>query len=121
MKVLWITNILFPEAISLITKRPSNPYGGGWMLGSANSLTNNKNVELYVATVSGCVSRLTYVEGEKIHYAVIPIGKGNIKYNKDYERYWIQIQNKFNPDIVHIHGTEFTQGLAYVKAIGKKM
>ena len=47
-------------------------------------------------------------------------GKGNKKYNPDYEHLWIEVRDVVQPDVVHIHGTEFTHGLAYVNACGSK-
>ena len=51
MKVLWITNILFPEAEHLLTGSGELKSSGGWMQGAANALLNNKEVRLCVASV----------------------------------------------------------------------
>lgn len=120
MKVLWITNILFPEAESLINNKLSFKESGGWMLGAANSLLNYSDIELSIATTSNLVKNLTIKNGEKICYYIIPLGRGRDFYNEEFEKYWIEIKKKFNPDIVHIHGTEYTHGLSYVKACGMK-
>ena len=52
MKVLWITNILFPEVEQILTGSGELKSTGGWMLGMANALINSGKVELFVATVS---------------------------------------------------------------------
>lgn len=117
MKVLWITNIVFPEALKLIGTN-SKSHAGGWMISSANDLASADNVELTIASISSAVKELTFVKGLKLSYVLLPYGKGNLTYNKEYERYWIKIKGQYNPDVVHIHGTEFTQGLSYVKACG---
>lgn len=119
MKVLWITNILFPEAISLINNRNDLKSSGGWMLGLANSLQKETQIELSVATVSPFVKSLTILKGKNTTYYVIPLGKGNFKYNKEYEPYWEKIYHTAKPDIVHIHGTEFSHGLAFMNACPK--
>lgn len=118
MKVLWITNIVFPEAQSLLTGAEDLKASGGWMLGAANALLDRQDVELHVATTSRNVCKLNMLKGLKITYYLIPYGKGNIKYNSEYEHYWRQIKSIVQPDIVHIHGTEFSHGLAYMKACG---
>lgn len=118
MKVLWITNILFPEAEALITKRSDFKSSGGWLLGASESLVRDDRVELAVATVSTIVKDYTCIGGVKIKYYIIPFGKGNLKYNKDYEGYFKRIQQDFHPDLIHIHGTEYTHGLSYVNACG---
>lgn len=118
MNVLWITNILFPEADQLLTGSGELRATGGWMLGAANALLTNDDIHLSVASVSAKVLDLTILKGEKIDYYVLPLGKGNEKYNSDYEQYWKEVNARVQPDIVHIHGTEYAHGYAYMKACG---
>ena len=113
MKVLWITNIVFPEAQSKFLSNSELKSSGGWMLGAAENLVNGYNIELYVASVSPLVNELQRIEGEEIVYYIIPYGKGNLKPNPTYQEYWLQIRSTINPDIVHIHGTEFSHGCEY--------
>lgn len=120
MKVLWITNIIFPEANALLTGHGEHKSSGGWMLASANALTKLKEYNLIVACVSNSVKELKIFHGKNIKYYILPYGKGNKKYNSDYEHFWTKISEIEKPDIVHIHGTEFSHGLAYVKACGNK-
>ena len=120
MKILWITNILFPEAEEKLTGKGDFRSSGGWMLASAELLIQHEEVKLYVATVSSLVRKLEVIEGKQITYYVLPYGKGNIKYNKVYESYWRLIKEQVKPDVVHIHGTEYTQGLAYIRACGNE-
>lgn len=117
MKILWITNILFPEAENLITKKGELRSSGGWMLGAAEALLNSsKEISLSVATVSPLVKQLTLVQGNRITYYVLPLGKGNSYPNKEYEPYWKEINDQLQPDVVHIHGTEYSHGLAFLNA-----
>lgn len=119
MNILWITNIEFPEATQLILGSGELKSTGGWLLGAAETLLENcKDVKLSVATVSHNVKRLEVLKGEKITYHLIPYGKGNLKKNKDYIPLWKHINEIAKPDVVHIHGTEFSHGLAYVDACG---
>lgn len=118
MRVLWITNIVFPEAHSLIKGEGSLKTSGGWMIGMADALVQQSNIDLTVATVTSKVNKLTKLEGERITYYLLPLGKGNKRLNHDYEPLWRVIKNAVNPDVVHIHGTEFTHGLAYIEACG---
>ena len=103
MNVLWITNILFPEAEQLLTGSGELKASGGWMLGAANALLQNKEVKLTVASVSAKVCKLTKLKGHNILYYVFPMGKGNLRYNEEYFTYWTQIQESIKPDVVHIH------------------
>ena len=119
MRILWITNNIFPEATKLLTGKGESKETGGWVLGAADSLLNsNNNIKLHVASVSKLVKSFTTLIGEHITHHIIPYGKGNIKYNSSYEKYWCQIKELVRPDIVHIHGTEYAHGLAYLNACG---
>ena len=118
MKILWITNILFPEAEQLLNGAGELKATGGWMLGAANALLQNKEVKLTVASVSTKVHKLSKLEGHDILYYIIPMGKGNMNFNMEYCKYWQQVNNDVNPDVVHIHGTECSHGYAYMSACG---
>lgn len=118
MKILWITNIVFPEAQSLLSGEGSLKSSGGWLLGAANALTANHNINLTIATVSRDVNCLTCLQGEKTTYYLLPFGKGNTCINPEYKSLWRDVCNKVHPDVVHIHGTEYSHGLAYIEACG---
>lgn len=118
MRVLWITNIVFPEALAELTGSSEFKSSGGWMLGAANALLENHDIELHVASVSPLVKETNKIAGERITYHIIPLGKGNQKENHEYERHWQKVKSIVNPDVVHIHGTEFSHGYAYMKACG---
>lgn len=118
MKVLWITNIALPEALELLTGRGSLKSSGGWLIGAAEMLCKQPEFHLTVATVSNQVKKLTRLEGESITYYLLPLGKGNDKVNHDYEPLWKEVNKEVKPDVVHLHGTEFSHGLAYLVACG---
>lgn len=118
MKVLWITNITFPEALSALTDTKELKSSGGWMLGAANELLKKDFVKLYIVSVSNKVKKPTKIIGEEIVYYVIPLGKGNTRLNMEYMLFFQQIKKEVQPDVVHIHGTEFSHGNAYLKACG---
>lgn len=118
MNILWITNILFPEASSKLTGQKELKATGGWLLGAAKMLEQIDGINLSVAAVSPLVNKLEIVKGEKITYYVLPYGKGNLTYNKEYESSWKEVKDIVKPDVVHLHGTEYTHGLAYIKACG---
>lgn len=119
MRILWITNILFPEAEKNLKQCGELRTSGGWILASAeNLLLVDEKIQLYVATVSSLVSDLVVIKGERIIYYVIPLGKGNTHINRDYDKYWKSIFDEIAPDVTHIHGTEFSHGFSYLKTCG---
>jgi glycosyltransferase involved in cell wall biosynthesis len=77
-----------------------------------------EGTELTVATPSNAVTEFTEVKGERIRYFLFPLGKGNLKKNDEYRKYWRIIHDLVQPDVVHIHGTEFSHGLAYIDECG---
>ena len=117
MKVLWITNVVFPEAMIMLKGDGTFKTTGGWMLASAEYLIG-LGCELVVATVSRDVDTLVHMKGKSIVYYLIPYGRGNLRENPLYEPYWNKINENEKPDIVHIHGSEFSHGLSYVRVTG---
>jgi glycosyltransferase involved in cell wall biosynthesis len=116
VKALWITNVLMPDVAEVLGEKRT--YLGGWMVAAANELIKNNDVELYCATVSNQTRTLVKVRKGLITYYLLPLSKSKIKYNAALEKYWKLIREEVNPDIVHIHGTEYAHGLAWIKACG---
>jgi glycosyltransferase involved in cell wall biosynthesis len=117
MKILWITNVLFPDICEVIGIAP--PVTGGWMKSSAQAILNLDNgVELAVASLYGNKFRKEVIK--EVTYYCLPFDFYNIKYNASEEETWKKIAMDFKPDIIHIHGTEYPHGLAYIKANGVK-
>lgn len=112
MKILWIVNTIF--------KYPAEKLGiketcfGGWLTSLANGLIEKEEINLAVVTTYCGRGIKKYFDG-KITYYLIPGGE-TIKYNKKQEGYWKIIVEEFEPQLVHIHGTEYAHGLAFLKA-----
>lgn len=116
MKVLWITNIMLPPLAK--AKGLPVPAVGGWMYSSLKRLREQSGFDIAVATVYSGV-KLDITEAEGIKYYLLPLkGKSAIKYYPFLEQYWQQVHNDFKPDVIHIHGSEYPHGLAYVRACG---
>lgn len=117
MKVLWITNILLPDA-SRALGLPA-PVTGGWMHSSARKLAGREDVELAVASPwQG--KELKKIMAGGISYYLIPVKGDMARYHVSLEKEWLSVKRDFMPDVVHIHGTEFAHGLSYLKACGSK-
>lgn len=116
IEVLWITNIMLPSLAKHLGL-PS-PVVGGWMSGLAENLIK-KGVNLTVATCGKEEFYLSNIEG--INFLSIEhSGEGHF-YDSKLEEKWLILTEKYNikPDITHIHGTEFTFGLAYINSFPK--
>ena len=117
MKVLWITNVLFPDICNKIGVKP--PVTGGWMKASARAIIDvGCGIELAVATLYGNNYRKEVING--IIYYCLPFNVYNNKYDCRLESWWSKVSEDFKPDVVHIHGTEFPHGLAYLKGVGSE-
>ncbi len=118
MKLLWITNILFPDISKELGSESS--VGGGWMKSSAFLLLQHyPNIELAVAACYNGDSLLKKVIKDVTYYC-LPSNRGSIKYTPSIEPIWQEIRDEFQPNVVHIHGTEFSHGLGYIKACGNE-
>lgn len=113
MKVLWIVNTIFP-APSIALGLPV-PVLGGWMYGLADQVAKSNGIRLAVVTTySG--SELRKISISEIDYFLLPC-KDKIKYDTALEILWEKVCKDFQPDIIHIHGTEFAHGLACMRKL----
>lgn len=116
MRVLWITNIMLPP-ICVAMGFPVVS-SGGWIFSSLKRLVGKRNIEFAVATVYNG-SKFISKKVEDINYYLLPLNRlDDTKYQRSLEKLWISVKEDFGPDIVHIHGTEFAHGLAYIKSCG---
>lgn len=91
---------------------------GGWMISSLKKLKELPNIEIAVATFDKG-SKVVDVTVDGIRYFLVPThGRNPQKYIKKLECEWGKIKEIYRPDVVHIHGTEFPHGLAWIKACG---
>jgi glycosyltransferase involved in cell wall biosynthesis len=113
MNVLWITNIQFPATCQKLGIPPHA--GGGWMYSLAMELIKQEGIILSIGTVYDGKSFQKYVINSIVYY-LVPKSKPNTQYDKTLEAHWLRITEQFNPDIIHIHGTEYAHGLACIRA-----
>jgi glycosyltransferase involved in cell wall biosynthesis len=118
MKVLWLSNVLFPDVCKEIGVAAS--VVGGWMYSGARALiAANPEIKLAVATLySG--EKLRCVDNNGITYYLVPNKGGDLQYNCRLELYYKEIVFRLKPDIIHIHGSEYPHSLAYVRSCGGK-
>lgn len=114
MKVLWITNnLLLPVCKKINAPEPTRC---GWMYSSLQTLKSCTNdLKIAVATVySG--NHFQKYEIESVIYYLIPLKGNKSKYQKKLESSWKKVNDDFQPDLVHLHGTEYAHGLAFLKS-----
>lgn len=113
MKILWVTNTMFPDlAVALGQK---SPVVGGWMYGLAKDLSLTENTNLVVATAKNAIIDQKETVND-ITYYLLKASKPINLYDVNLESKWEKIIDEIKPDLVHIHGTEYAHGLALMRA-----
>jgi len=117
MRVLWITNIALPPICD--DQGWHIPAAGGWMYSSLKGLYTSDNKLIMAAATVYPGNDLIVKDIDDIRYYLLPLkGKSSITYNQHLESLWQIVKEDFQPDVVHIHGSEYPHGLAYVNACG---
>ncbi len=113
MKVLWIVNMVMPELAEHL--KTQTGASGTWMIDISRMLAEEPSIDLAIACVHGSSFKKEKLNG--ITYYTLPgTGKNMLFYTKKYESIWKEIDRDFSPDIVHLHGTEYSHGLSFLRA-----
>lgn len=99
MKVLWVTNILFPEVGNKLNIDYST--SGGWMHSVIPTLSSIEGIKLCVASPYDG-DKLLNIEINEVMYIIFP--------REHLKVLWKQIIPMIEPDIIHLYGTEFDHG-----------
>lgn len=118
MRILWITNTLLPPIAQAVDLQADS--GGGWMYASLKRLLKNSDLKFAIATVyAGREFVKKEIEGTT--YYLLPAKYSDpSKYDQSLELWWQKINSAFQPEIIHIHGTEYLYGLTWVNACGAR-
>ena len=111
MKILWIVNIVMPD----LAERLHIPVAtsGSWLVNMAKGIAESGNT-LAIACVYGKEYDSYEINGVK-YYTLPGNGKNMLFYTKKYEKLWHRVFDDFKPDIVNIHGTEYSHGLSFMR------
>lgn len=116
MKVLWLCNIPLPKIANHICEKVN--ISGGWMIGIADNLIINNNIELTVVFPLSSAKSIISGETESVRYYGFPRKKAITKYDAQMEVYLSNIISEVQPDIVHVWGTEYPHTLAMTNVCG---
>jgi len=114
MRVLWFTNVPFPDAGPEFGG--SETGSGGWLWGLADALRQHTHVALGVVTACRDGADLQVEKNGVMHYRVaVPARRFDRVTQSLPDQAFINrcqdIVTSFKPDLIHIHGTEQTYGL----------
>ncbi len=112
MKVLWIVNMLLPDAAEFLGEKTG--FSGTWMINMSREIAESGDVELAIACIHG--NEFKDFTVNNIRYFCIPgNGKTMLFYNEKLVKYWDMIEERFSADIVNFHGTEYSHGVSYLR------
>lgn len=119
MRVLWVSNIIFPE-LSDRLGIPSSVIAG-WMQSGAKALLEREDaLELAVVSFYQGDSLQVFC-GSRIRYYLVPEKSTNsLLYDARVEHFLKVVNDDFKPNLVHIHGTECGHALAQIRACGNE-
>ncbi len=116
MRILWITNSPFPEVYKQLNLKA--PVTVGWVHSAAKALLQeNDNLTFAVASFHE-VEELKELKLTNGSHFLIPkeLKTGFADTSKDYV--WKLLKERFKPDVIHIHGSEYPHSYAFVRACG---
>ena len=111
MKLMWLCNTLIPvaaEKMGIVSAKPES-----WITGIYEDIKMMENISLIYLYPA-----ISDQKDRKIGFAefVGYLEKNTFEFDKNQVLYFISILKKYNPDIIHIFGTECPHTYAMVKA-----
>lgn len=110
MKILWIVNTIFPYPAKELGIKST--VFGGWLNGLAENLKNEKEIELAIVAPYTCESIKRLCDGVVTYYLIPNISM--LQYNNKLNFFAKEILSEFNPDIIHVHGTEYAHSIPFI-------
>lgn len=112
MKILWIVNIVMPQLAEYMGVPVAA--SGSWLVDISHALAENQDNKLAIACVYG--NQFKKIEiGNTVYYVLPGNGRDMLFYSKKVAKQWQMVYDDFKPDIVHVHGTEYSHGLSFLR------
>ncbi len=114
MKVLWLTNGIMPQLAQAMGKAPA--YGGSWLIEPARAMAKDERYHLSIVTPwAGKEAVEKTVDG--VDYYLIPSSYMDRmkRPSKAFLQRCQQVVDKIQPDVIHLHGSEFAIGIPFAK------
>ena len=114
MRVLWIVNMVFPDAAKALGRETSS--SGGWLLDLAASIAGSDDIEVATMTYYGGKEYKDITVSNIRHFIFPGGGKRLLFDNPQTVSDCRKVVNEFKPDLIHIHGTEYAPAFAILEA-----
>lgn len=111
--ILWIVNMVMPDLAQHLSISTGN--SGTWMIDLSRRLVDNEGCNLAIACIYGDTFE-KYVVNNITYYTIPGKSRNMYFYTPSLKKYWIMVNNDFRPDLVHLHGTEYSHGLSFLQA-----
>ena len=113
MKVLWIVNMVLPDAAAELGVKTS--FSGSWLIDPLKCISQDKEIELATMTY-GYVEKKEVVTVNNVRHYVFPgAGKRLLFTSAKTEEDCQFVLDDFQPDLIHIYGTEYSVGYSMLK------
>lgn len=113
MKVLWIVNMVLPRVASALNMVTSP--SGGWLEDYAYKLSEDPNIELATMTYANVPNDIDETVCGIRNFIFAGGGKSLLFDSRRTLKDCQTVLDKFKPDLIHIHGTEYSMGAAMLK------
>jgi len=117
MRILWIVNMVLPGVARELNLKTS--VSGGWLVDYANRLAKDSNIELATMTYANVPSDMDVRACGIRNFIFAGGGKRLLFYKKQTEKDCQKVIDEFKPDLIHLHGTEYSMAAAMVKIAPK--
>ena len=118
MKVLWVINRILPLFCKKLGIKETN-YGGGWLTGLSDSLRRTEGIKLGVCMPSTTTEDILRGEVQGVDYYLYQDHGWN-RYCNENKELLERVVNDFQPDVVHVFGTEYPRTLEVLDAVGSE-
>lgn len=113
MRVLWIINMVLPDVAAGLNMKTSA--SGGWLVDYSNRLAADPDTEIATMTYANVDCDIDETVCGIRNFIFAGGGKRLLFDDPKTEKDCIKVLEAFRPDIIHIHGTEYSIGAAMVK------
>lgn len=113
MKILWITNIIFPDVGAKLKISYSN--SGGWMDFFYKKINEDSSINLTICSFNADAEKTIKIPVGNVDFAILPKKRKHFhEYDSSIEHCLEELILEIKPDLVHIWGTEFSHSLSAV-------
>ena len=114
MKILWIINMVLPNVAKVLNLKTS--YSGSWLIDYANKISQDETIELATLTYAN-VDKAYDITVDNIRNFIFPGGGKRLLFTSSKtEEDCLKVIDEFKPDLIHLHGTEYSMGYSMIKA-----